>query len=250
MKACCVSLSVSLVIAWMLLLMCPSSFAAQPIEVQRINFAAGASSAIVKGSIKGYRIVDYRLSASAGQTMSVKLKTSNLSNYFNVLPPGESEVALFIGSTSGNEWTGTLATDGDYTVRVYLMRSAARRNESAKYALTVGVTNGPGGAAPSGDAKVVGTPYHAAGKVPCSIGPDPKGSAQCTFGVIRSKPGNAEVHVTSPGGTRRVLNFTGDTVTIADPSVHLKASKQVDEWSIAINDYEYYVIPEAVITGG
>ena len=233
---------ITLAMAWAILLGWSLPGAAEPIKVEQIRFAPGASSATVKGSISGDKIVDYKLNAKAGQSMSVKLKTNNESNYFNVLPPG-SESAIFIGSTLGNEWTGTLATDGEYTVRVYLMRNAARRNERANYTLTVDITG-------SADAKVAGTPYHATGMVPCSVGTDPKGSAQCSFGVIRSKPGNAEVHVTSPGGTRRVLNFTGDTVTIADPTVHLKASKQVDEWSIAINDYEHYVIPEAVITGG
>ncbi|MGA7964287.1 MAG: META domain-containing protein [Gammaproteobacteria bacterium] len=102
---------------------------------------------MVKGSIIGDEIVDYKLGAKADQTMSIKLKTSNASLYFNVLPPG-SESALFIGSTSGNEWTGTLPVDGDYTVRVYLMRDAARRNERANYTLTVGITGGAAGSAP------------------------------------------------------------------------------------------------------
>jgi len=236
-------------IAWTLLVVCTLPVAAQPIKVQRISFAAGTASATVKGSITGDETVDYQVGARAGQTMSVTLKTSNASNYFNVLPPG-SEEAVFIGSTSGNEWAGSLAAGGDYTVRVYLMRNAARRNEKANYTLTVGITSGPAGAAPRSDAKVAGTPYHAKGMVRCSIGPDPKGSAQCEFGVIRGKPGNAEVHVTSPGGAKRVLNFTSAKVTSADPKVRLKASKSGDEWSISINDDEFYVIPEAVIVGG
>jgi hypothetical protein len=129
------------------------AFAADSSESRPIQFAKGASSATVKGSLKGYRFIDYKLRAKAGQTMSVKLKTSNGANYFNVLPPGSNDVAIFIGSTSGNEWTGPLPADGEYTIRVYLMRSAARRNETAKYTLTVGITGNagdsraPGGAA-------------------------------------------------------------------------------------------------------
>jgi len=57
-----------------------------------------------------------------------------------VLPPG-SETALFVGSTSGNSWSSTRPADGDYTVRVYLMRSAARRNEKAKYTLSINITD-------------------------------------------------------------------------------------------------------------
>lgn len=36
-----------------------------------------------------------------------------------------------------------------------------------------------------------GTPYHATGMVPCSVGTDAPGSAQCSFGVIRSGVGTA-----------------------------------------------------------
>ena len=39
---------------------------------------------------------------------------------------------MFVGSTSGNRFSGVLPTDGDYAIRVYLMRNAARRNESAR----------------------------------------------------------------------------------------------------------------------
>lgn len=41
---------------------------------------------------------------------------------------------------AGPHFEGKLPKDGDYTIRVYLMPSAARRYESAKYSLTVKVT--------------------------------------------------------------------------------------------------------------
>jgi hypothetical protein len=147
--------------------------------------------------------------------------------------------------------------DGDYTVRVYLMRSAARRNEKANYTLEVGITGDAMGAAPSGDAKVAGTPYHATGKVPCSVGPDPKGSAQCSFGVIRGAPGNAEVHLADPGFDvvlhkehLRILRFTGAKVTSANLKAKVIAEKKGDEWSVGIDGFYFYEIPEAVIVGG
>jgi hypothetical protein len=230
------------------------AFAADSIETKQVHFAKGTSSATLKGSIKGYTIVDYKLGAKAGQTMKVRLKTSNSASYFNVLPPGSKDAAIFVGSTSGDEWTGSLPSDGKYTVRVYLMRSAARRNETADYTLTVGIT-GKGtpvsalGSAPASDAKVKGTPYHATGQVPCSMGDAPKGSVQCDFGVIRGKAGNAEVHIIPPGGLKRVLTFIGDKVS-ADGNGKVKATRQDDMWSIDVNDYEHYEIPEAVIVGG
>jgi hypothetical protein len=226
-------------------------------EQRRVHFEPGASSATIKGQIKGDDGVDYVLGAKAGQTMNVSLKSSNASNYFNVLPPG-SDAAIFIGSTSGNDFTGALPVDGDYRVQVYLMRSAARRNETANYTLTVGITGAPAGQAPAGDAKVAGTPYHATGSVPCSVGPDPKGSAQCSFGVIRGASGNAEVRLAPPGydvtlhpdTVETVLIFRGNSVTSADAKDKVTAERRGDAWSIGVNDFHYYSIPEAVISGG
>ncbi len=237
-----------------LLAVCSWAVAAGAIESRQVHFAEGASSATLKGALKGDKTIDYKLSANAGQTMSVTLKTTNAANYFNVLPAGSSDVAVFVGSTEGNEWTGQLAADGEYTIRVYLMRSAARRNETANYTLTVGITGNavaaPAlGAAPAGDAKVKGTPYHATGKVPCSVGNAPQGSAQCDYGVVRGTRGNAEVHVTPPGGLKRVLTFARGNVT-ANGGGSVKAAKKVDEWTVDVNDYEHYRIPDAVVSGG
>jgi hypothetical protein len=230
-----------------------SAYTAQAgaIETQPVQFAKGHSSATIKGAIKGDQTVDYTLRARAGQTMTVNLATKHGANYFNVLPPGSNDVALFVGSSGGNEWSGTLPADGEYKVRVYLMRSAARRNETADYTLTVSITGTPHtvelGKAPAGDAKVEGTPYHATGPLPCKMGNDKP--VQCEFGVIRGKPGNAEVHVTPPGGLKRVLIFMGDKVTTT-PGEKVEAAKQGYDWSIVVNDYEHYTIPEAVISGG
>lgn len=229
----------------------PLSFAEQPITVQKIHFAAGSSSATVKGSIAGDKTVDYKLSAKAGQTMSVQLKTGKTANYFNVLPPG-SETALFVGSTSGNEWSGTLPADGEYTVRVYLMRSAARRNEKANYTLTVGIKGHSAGLAPSNDAKVPGTDYHATGDISCSMGAgQPTGS--CPFGVKREGNGTGMVTITKPDGRTRTIVFkkgkaTGYDMSQADTG-KFKAEKQSDLSIIHIGQ-ERYEIPDSVIFGG
>jgi len=234
-------------IVWVLPVVWAMPAPAQTIKVQRISFTAGTSSATVKGTITGAQIVDYKLGAKAGQTMSITLKTSNGSNYFNVLPPG-SETALFVGSTSGDQWTGALPADGEYTVRVYLMRSAARRNEKASYTLTTGIT----GSAVAGDAKVAGTPYHATGEVRCVMASGkPQGS--CPFGVTREGKGSGMVKVTKPDGRGRVIFFdkgraTGYDESQADPG-QFKVEKKGDVSIIHIGQ-ERYEIPDAVIFGG
>jgi hypothetical protein len=232
------------------------SAVAQEIRREPVHFKAGSSSATIKGTIKGDQTVDYVLGAKAGQTMSVTLTTSSGANSFNVLPPG-SEAAIAIGANLGNAWTGSLPVDGDYTVRVFLMRSAARRNETAQYTLDVGI-NGPAGQRHASDAKVPGTAYHATGSVPCSVGPDPKGSAQCSFGVVRGGPGNAEVHlapvgydvILHPDKVETVLVFTGTVVTSRDPKRAVTAEKTEYDWLIGVNNFHFYRIPEAVIFGG
>jgi hypothetical protein len=44
---------------------------------------------------------------------------------------------MFNGSISDNQYEGILPTSGNYKVRVYMMRSAARRNEIANYRLEI-----------------------------------------------------------------------------------------------------------------
>jgi len=226
------------------------------IRVERVHFAKGASSAVVEGSITGYETVDYLLGARQGQHMNVSMATDNGANYFNILAPGETEVAMFNGSTGENQFEGVLPASGDYRVRVYLMRSAARRNEVAKYRLEMII--GAGGAPTTGsrpspdDALVPGTPYHATGNVPCSMGGG-QPTTSCPFGVTRSGNGSGAVTVTKPDGRTRVIFFengraTGCDASQADPG-EFRASREGD-LSIVRIGAERYEIPDAVIQGG
>lgn len=243
-------LSLRQVVIGLMLVLC-SAARAEEIQSKVVTFSKGHVSATITGKIKGSQTIDYVLRAKAGQNMKVAMKTNNGANYFNVLPPGSNDEANFIGSSGGTEYIGNLPLDGEYRVRVYLMRSAARRNETASYSLTVGITGSPQapalGQAPASDAKVRGTPYHATGPLPCIMGNEKP--VQCEFGVIRGARGNAEVHITPPGGLKRILTFIGDKVT-TNPGEKIKAEKHGYDWSVEINDYEHYTIPEAVIFGG
>ena len=133
-------LILGLVSAWVALLALDGQ-ATENIIKKQVHFKKGASQASLQGHLKGRETTDYVLRARAGQTMTVNLKTNNPSAYFNVLPPG-SEEAIFTGQVAGEHFEGTLPEDGDYRVRVYLVRAAGRRHESAKYTLTVKVTGG------------------------------------------------------------------------------------------------------------
>lgn len=71
--------------------------------------------------------------------MVVKLKPGNRSTYVNVLPPG-SEDAILIGSSAGDKYEGALPANGTCTIGVYLMRNAARRMETSKFTLEIGIS--------------------------------------------------------------------------------------------------------------
>jgi hypothetical protein len=123
-----------------LLLIGPLATASTPIQQTAIQFKSGASSATLKGRLKGDQTIDYQLRARAGQALTVHFKPGNVSAYFNILPPGLEE-ALFIGPSSGNDFSGKLSADGTYTIRIYLMRNAARRNETTKYTVDVALAD-------------------------------------------------------------------------------------------------------------
>jgi hypothetical protein len=116
-------------------LLVSTSALAGDIPTERVQFAKGANSATIEGRIQGDMSVDYVLGAKQGQSMNVSMATDNGANYFNIIEPGRSNEAMFVGSISGNQFEGVLPASGDYKVRVYLMRSAARRDDIANYRL-------------------------------------------------------------------------------------------------------------------
>ena len=103
-----------LLLASLFVLATSPALARDDIRTERVQFKPGASSATIKGKIKGYETVDYVLEASKGQQMNVSMATDNGANYFNILAPGENQVAMFVGSTNGNQYEGTLPKSGDY----------------------------------------------------------------------------------------------------------------------------------------
>jgi hypothetical protein len=219
---------------------------------ERVTFAKGASSATIKGTLKGGADVDYLVRAAAGQTLEVKLEATHTMNDFNVLPPGSANVAMYVSSTTGErKYAGVLPADGDYAIRVYLGRPAARRNESSKYTLTVGVTGKPlPPLSATRDAKVAGTAYHATAKVPCTLPyqPDVK---SCDAGVVRrGNDGTATFEAIGPTGVQRRILFVQGKPAAADTMDPVTASRQGDITVVKVSDNERYEIPDAFLAGG
>ncbi|WP_194768016.1 DNA breaking-rejoining protein [Tamlana sp. I1] len=111
------------------------------IKTEQVHFEKGTTGTFIESSIKGEHIVDYKINVRKGQFMNVSMVTDNTANYFNIMEPGEEYVAIYNSSMDENMFEGELAKSGDYTIRVYLMRSAARRNEKANFKLEVNVSS-------------------------------------------------------------------------------------------------------------
>jgi hypothetical protein len=234
---------------------------ANEIRNERVQFAIGTTGTTIADRIQGGEIVDYALGARAGQRMTVNLETDNPSNYFNVLAPGESEMAVFIGSNEGNHFEDDLPENGDYTIRVYLMRSAARRNESANYRLDMTITTeqeqtnaSPSDTAASAAATRAGTgDFDATGQLPCSqYAGQPM--TQCDFGVSREGGGTATVVITKPDGVTRAIFFIDGQANSADTSQadgygEFSAEREKDLNLIRVGE-ERYEVSDAVIFGG
>ena len=218
---------------------------------ERVHFAKGATSTVIKGQIRGYRYIDYQVRAGAGQTLSVEMQTSNGANYFNILPPGSRDVAMFVGSSSGNSFLGVLPTEGDYAIRVYLMRSAARRNEAASYKLTVGVTGQALAATPAAkDALIPGTSFHASATIACTP-PYVASTKECdAFVIRRGFGGTATVEVRWGEGLKRRILFVKGKAVAADSPEALMATRTGDVSIVSFGSDERYEIPDALVSGG
>jgi len=224
----------------------------QPASAQQqtvVAFAKGTSSQTLKGSIKGDQDHSYVVDARAGQTLTVDFKPTNASAYFNITAPG-ADSAMFIGSTSGNRFSGPLTVSGRHVVQVYLMRNAARRNETSNYTITIGVTGAAAAAPrPSHDALVAGTNYNATAEIPC-ITVAGAAKARCKAGVMRMAGGEATVEIQTTDGGQRHIYFKNGRPDSSDANAPMSATRQDDTNVIRIGTVEVYEIPDAFVVGG
>jgi hypothetical protein len=94
---------------------------------QRVRFAKGASSATVSGTVRGYEYRDYIVGARAGQTISVKLNSRNTFTVLAIFTPDGDDLE---GAMQTRDFNGELPVNGDYVIRVGMMRAEARRKNS------------------------------------------------------------------------------------------------------------------------
>lgn len=115
--------------------------AAQQVRSEKVESADASTGVILSGKVRGHDSAEYTVTGAAGQILSVDLLSENGALNFTVTPKGAAE-AVFMSETTGPVADVTLPADGDYVVQVYLMRSAARRDDGADYTLGIGLAGG------------------------------------------------------------------------------------------------------------
>lgn len=219
-------------------------------RVETVIFAKGGMSQTLSGTIRGREYVDFQVAAGAGQRLGVTLKHGNTMNYFNIIAPGSSE-ALFIGSTSGRQTRRMLAADGVYTVRLYLMRAAARRNEHSDYVLNIALEGKALTPLPaSRDALIRGTPYHASGNIVCGRSGNTS-PLRCDANVIRrGQGGTGTVEVIWPDGFKRNILFVKLQPVASDSREAMTHAREGDVTVVELGSEERVDIPDALVAGG
>jgi hypothetical protein len=125
-------------LALSLLLAAAPLSAQQGDRTERVKFARGTASKVIKGELRGQAGVTYVVGARARQLMTVTATTGNHSTFFDIIDPGGGE-PLFNGFELGDRFSFEVPKSGDYRVRMYRTGKVIRRNEIARYTLTIGI---------------------------------------------------------------------------------------------------------------
>jgi heat shock protein HslJ len=218
--------------------------------VKPVHLAKGASSAVIRGRIVGRQYIDYQFRAGAGQRMAVSLQRSNLASYFNLLPPDSAGVAMARGELLDNRYDGLLPDDGVYTIRVFLYRAAARRNESSDFTLSVAVTGTPLEPVSSKvDAVLPGTRHHARTTVPCE--PAYTKTRECEALVVRRGfDGTATVELRWDANSKRRILFVKGEPKATDAPQAMTFTRNERGWRVSFDGDEHFEIPEPLVFGG
>lgn len=91
---------------------------------KRVRFPRGRTTAILKGTLPSVDdVVNYALTARAGQTMTVHVTSPKGNARVSVYREGQ-ERALE-GANTVKDWSGALPEDGDYVIAVVSMQGRA-----------------------------------------------------------------------------------------------------------------------------
>jgi len=103
-----------------------------------VEFAADSARSF-EDQLSEYEVVTYVVPLRQGQTLQVLLTSSNASNCFDIYAPGIAK-PVYVGSDSGSSARLVASASGDYLVKVFLLRLAARDGQTARYAIELRAT--------------------------------------------------------------------------------------------------------------
>jgi hypothetical protein len=89
--------------------------------------------------------------------------------------------------------------------------------------------------------------YNATTLLPCSM-TSPAHELDCPAGIIRNGRGSATLHLMNPEGKERLITFDNGRVTTPDNRKVTWTTGEGD-YSITVDDREYYFVPEGFIYG-
>lgn len=103
-----------------------------------VTVDAEGTPQVFEDFISEYEAVSYVVALRAGQTLRAVLASSNAANHFDIYAPDAAK-PLHVGAESGNSHTLKAQSSGNYTIRVFLLRFAARDGQEARYELELSV---------------------------------------------------------------------------------------------------------------
>jgi hypothetical protein len=110
-----------------------SSISAQGVK-KKVRFAPGTSSTTIRGAVIRGERDRYYLGAKAGQTMSVKITSTEKNAVFQIYFHGEEESLPGAGDNDdATNWSGELPIDNEYVIAVGGTRG------HANYTLTISI---------------------------------------------------------------------------------------------------------------
>jgi hypothetical protein len=98
---------------------------AHAVKIQRVKFARGRTTAVLKGSVVRGTNDHYVLGAREGQTMIVHITSLEKNAVFYVVGPDGGALAGAEDGADVSDWTGALPTSGDYSIVVSPTRGNA-----------------------------------------------------------------------------------------------------------------------------
>ena len=101
-----------------MLLICSMVSAAPAGKIQRVRFARGRTTAVLKGAVVRGTQDRYILGARRGQTMIVHITSRENNAVFAILGPDATALNGAEEGTDATDWSGTLPLNGDFSIWV------------------------------------------------------------------------------------------------------------------------------------